>query len=56
VIKLLADHGQHLYPGATQLAFKRKWRPSVETPEYLAFYGRLKAGSIWRLMKVANLI
>jgi lysylphosphatidylglycerol synthetase-like protein (DUF2156 family) len=56
VIKLLADHGQHLYPAATQLAFKRKWRPELETPEYLAFAGRLRPGAIWRLMKAANLI
>jgi lysylphosphatidylglycerol synthetase-like protein (DUF2156 family) len=56
VIKLLADHGQHLYPAATQLAFKRKWRPEVETPEYLAFAGRLRPGAIWRLMKVANMV
>jgi lysylphosphatidylglycerol synthetase-like protein (DUF2156 family) len=56
VIKLLADHGQHVYPAATQLAFKRKWRPQLETPEYLAFRGRLRLGDIWRLMKVANLV
>lgn len=56
VIKLLADHGQHLYPAATQLAFKRKWRPELETPEYLAFAGRLRPSAIWRLMKVANML
>lgn len=56
VIKLLADHGGHLYPAAAQLAFKRKWRPAQEIPEYLAFSGRLRIGAIWRLMKVANLL
>jgi lysylphosphatidylglycerol synthetase-like protein (DUF2156 family) len=56
VIRLLADHGQHLYPAATQLAFKRKWRPDQEIPEYLAFEGRLRTSAIWRLMKVANLL
>jgi lysylphosphatidylglycerol synthetase-like protein (DUF2156 family) len=56
VIRLLADHGGHLYPAAAQLAFKRKWRPEQEIPEYLAFSGRLRMGAIWRLMKVANLL
>lgn len=56
VIRLLADHGEHLYPAATQTAFKRKWRPEQEIPEYLAFSGRLRLGAIWRLMKVANLL
>jgi lysylphosphatidylglycerol synthetase-like protein (DUF2156 family) len=56
VIRLLAEHGEHLYPAATQLAFKRKWRPEQEIPEYLAFSGRLRMSAIWRLMKVANLL
>jgi lysylphosphatidylglycerol synthetase-like protein (DUF2156 family) len=56
VIRMLADHGEHLYPAATQLAFKSKWRPEQEIPEYLAFSGRLRTGAIWRLMKVANLL
>jgi lysylphosphatidylglycerol synthetase-like protein (DUF2156 family) len=56
VVRLLADHGEHLYPAATQLAFKRKWRPELETPEYLAFAGRLRPSAIWRLAKVANLL
>jgi lysylphosphatidylglycerol synthetase-like protein (DUF2156 family) len=56
VIRLLMDHGEHLYPAAAQLAFKRKWRPEQEIPEYLAFSGRLRIGAIWRLMKVANLL
>ncbi len=55
-IRLLAEHGSHLYPAATQLAFKRKWRPQLETPEYLTFRGRLGLRDVWSLMKVANLI
>lgn len=55
-IRLLAEHGQALYPAASQLSFKRKWRPQLETPEYLTFPGRLRLGDVWRLMKVANLV
>lgn len=55
-IRLLAERGQSLYPAASQASFKRKWRPQLETPEYLAFPGRLRLIDVWRLMKVANLI
>jgi lysylphosphatidylglycerol synthetase-like protein (DUF2156 family) len=54
-IRLLAKHGQALYPSASQLSFKKKWRPGLETPEYLTFRGRLRLTDVWRLMKVANL-
>jgi lysylphosphatidylglycerol synthetase-like protein (DUF2156 family) len=55
-IRLLAEHGGHLYPAASQLAFKKKWRPQLETPEYLTFQGRLGLRDVWSLMKVANLL
>lgn len=33
----LWEHGEHIYPARTQLAYKEKWAPSLVLPEYIAF-------------------
>ncbi len=56
VARLLATHGEAIYPARTQLAYKEKWQPHAVLPEYLAFHGRPSAGAIWRLLRLANVI
>jgi len=54
LVHLLADHGQHVYPAAAQVAFKHKWAPDLVQPEYVAFRGRVSLRSVWRLLRVTN--
>jgi len=56
VVSWLSEHGERLYPSASQLAYKEKWGPHVVLPEYLAFHGRPRAGAVWRLARVTNAI
>lgn len=54
IVRFLAAHGKHVYPAATQLAYKEKWAPHLITPEYLAFQRRPSLAGIWQLMRVTN--
>ncbi|WP_324192709.1 DUF2156 domain-containing protein [Nocardia transvalensis] len=54
VVRLLADHGERLYPSRTQLEYKMKWQPTLVFPEYLAIDGRLSPGALWSLLRVTN--
>ncbi len=56
VLGLLARHGEKLYPAADQVAYKMKWRPHLVQPDYLAFHGRPRVGSIWRLLRLTRVI
>ncbi len=55
-IGLLARHGEKLYPAADQVAYKLKWRPHLIQPDYLAFHGRPRLASIWRLLRLTRVI
>ncbi|MER5212008.1 DUF2156 domain-containing protein [Streptomyces sp. NPDC002838] len=54
--RLLADHGQAIYPAASQLEYKEKWAPHVVLPEYIAFLGRPRIGAVWRLLRATNAV
>jgi lysylphosphatidylglycerol synthetase-like protein (DUF2156 family) len=54
LVRLLADHGEFVYPARTQLAYKEKWGPHAVLPEYIAFQGRPRAGAVWQLLRTAN--
>ncbi len=56
VIRLIAQHGEKLYPAADQVAYKLKWRPHLVQPDYLAFHGRPRLGAIWRLLRLTRVI
>ncbi|HZN20313.1 MAG TPA: DUF2156 domain-containing protein [Micromonosporaceae bacterium] len=56
LVRLLAAHGDAIYPARTQLAYKEKWGPHVVLPEYLAFHGRPGLGAVWSLLRTANII
>ncbi|WP_280722362.1 DUF2156 domain-containing protein [Kitasatospora sp. MAA4] len=53
-LRLLADHGEAVYPAASQLAYKEKWAPELVLPEYLAFDGGASMGAVWRLLRVTK--
>jgi lysylphosphatidylglycerol synthetase-like protein (DUF2156 family) len=54
IVRLLAEHGNAVYPAASQLAYKEKWSPHAVLPEYLAFQGRPRVGAVYRLLRVTN--
>ncbi|MFD7288249.1 bifunctional lysylphosphatidylglycerol flippase/synthetase MprF [Streptomyces sp. NPDC059863] len=54
IMRLLADHGDKVYPAASQLAYKEKWGPQLVLPEYLAFHGRARLGAIWQILRVTK--
>jgi lysylphosphatidylglycerol synthetase-like protein (DUF2156 family) len=54
IVRLLAEHGNAVYPAASQLAYKEKWNPHAVLPEYLAFQGRPSLGAVYRLLRVTN--
>jgi len=56
LVRLLAAHGEAVYPARTQLAYKEKWGPHVVLPEYLAFHGRPSLGAVWSLLRTANIV
>ncbi|WP_081005100.1 bifunctional lysylphosphatidylglycerol flippase/synthetase MprF [Rhodococcus rhodochrous] len=51
---LIAKHGSAVYPAASQLAFKLKWRPTLVTPEYIACPGRVRLRDLWSLARATN--
>ncbi|MER5472061.1 DUF2156 domain-containing protein [Streptomyces sp. NPDC002935] len=53
-MRLLAEHGQAVYPASTQLAYKEKWGPQVVLPEYLAFERGASFGAIWQILRVTK--
>jgi lysylphosphatidylglycerol synthetase-like protein (DUF2156 family) len=55
-MRLLAEHGNAVYPARTQVAYKEKWGPNLVLPEYLAFHGRARFGAIWQVLRVTNSI
>jgi lysylphosphatidylglycerol synthetase-like protein (DUF2156 family) len=56
IVRLLADHGKHVYPAADQVAYKEKWGPDLIQPEYVAFSDGVTAGAVWSLLRLTNAI
>jgi lysylphosphatidylglycerol synthetase-like protein (DUF2156 family) len=56
VFRQLAVRGQAVYPAATQVAFKRKWAPTVVEPEYIAFQDGPSLGAVLGLMRLTKSI
>ncbi|MFX4293293.1 bifunctional lysylphosphatidylglycerol flippase/synthetase MprF [Streptomyces bohaiensis] len=54
VMRLLAEHGEKIYPAASQLAYKEKWGPQLVHPEYLAFHGKARLGAVWQILRVTK--
>ena len=50
----LAKRGAAVYPARTQLAYKRKWAPHVDLPEYVAFSGNASLAGFLSVFKVSN--
>lgn len=56
LLRLLAEHGESLYPTAGAVAWKRKWQPLTVAPEYIAFPSRLRPGAVARLLRLTNVL
>ncbi|MEU6551354.1 DUF2156 domain-containing protein [Streptomyces sp. NPDC046915] len=53
-VRLLAEHGERIYPAASQLDYKQKWAPHVVLPEYIAFQGRPGPKAVWQLLRATR--
>ncbi|MGW4059304.1 bifunctional lysylphosphatidylglycerol flippase/synthetase MprF [Amycolatopsis sp. NPDC004747] len=56
IIRLLAEHGDKIYPAKTQLEYKLKWNPAAVLPEYFAFDGGISLPSMWSVLRVTNIV
>lgn len=56
ICRLLAEHGNSVYPAKSQLDYKMKWYPAVVLPEYFAFDGGISPRSLWSLARVTNIV
>jgi phosphatidylglycerol lysyltransferase len=54
IIYFLEHYGQMIYPALSQVAYKRKWRPMEQSPEYFAAYKKFRVTHLLRLMKLTN--
>jgi lysylphosphatidylglycerol synthetase-like protein (DUF2156 family) len=50
----LWEHGEHIYPARTQLAYKEKWAPTVILPEYIAFPHRASLPALIHVFRACN--
>lgn len=53
-IRLLAEHGGRIYPVASQIQWKQKWRPDIVQPEYLAMPGRFRLRGVLQLLRLTG--
>jgi lysylphosphatidylglycerol synthetase-like protein (DUF2156 family) len=56
VLRLVARHGELIYPARSQEHFKLKWAPHAIEPEYIGFAPRVSAGALWQLLRVTRAI
>jgi len=50
----LWEHGEGVYPAATQLAYKRKWNQSLVLTEYTAFQGEASVNAFVHIFRAAG--
>jgi lysylphosphatidylglycerol synthetase-like protein (DUF2156 family) len=56
ILRMLARHGSAIYPAETQAQYKLKWHPETIVPEYVAFEGRFRLSTAWRLLLLTRAI
>jgi lysylphosphatidylglycerol synthetase-like protein (DUF2156 family) len=56
LMRLLAQHGESLYPMSGAVEWKHRWKPQTVVPEYVAFQSRLRLGAVVRLLRLTNVI
>jgi lysylphosphatidylglycerol synthetase-like protein (DUF2156 family) len=55
-MRLLARHGEAVYPAQSQAKYKEKWGPGIKTPEYFAFEGRYRLSCMFRLLQLTRAV
>jgi lysylphosphatidylglycerol synthetase-like protein (DUF2156 family) len=56
LMRLLAQHGEALYPMAGAVEWKHRWKPLTVDPEYIAFPSRLRPGAVVSLLRLTNVV
>lgn len=55
-IEKLVQYGEFIYPARTQAAYKQKWSPDIQAPEYVAFDGSFPLFGVINLLRVTRAI
>jgi lysylphosphatidylglycerol synthetase-like protein (DUF2156 family) len=55
-MNLLWEHGEAVYPAASQLSYKEKWAPTTVIPEYVAFHGPASLSGFVHIFRAANAV
>lgn len=56
LLRLLAEHGEAIYPARSQEQYKLKWAPHAIEPEYFGFAPRVTPGAVWRLLRLTRAV
>jgi lysylphosphatidylglycerol synthetase-like protein (DUF2156 family) len=56
LLRLLAEHGESLYPMSGAVEWKHRWKPLTVAPEYVAFPSRLRLGAVAQLLRLTNVV
>ncbi len=56
LVRLIASHGEFIYPARSQSEFKVKWQPSSIQPEYAGFHPGVSASAVWKLLRLTRSI
>lgn len=56
LLRLVAEHGEAIYPARSQESYKLKWAPHAIEPEYFGFAPRIGPGAIWRLLRLTRAV
>lgn len=56
LMRLLASHGEALYPARNQERFKLKWNPNIVEPEFISVYPDIGLASLYNVMRLTNMI
>ncbi len=56
LVRLIAEHGDWIYPARSQAEYKEKWQPTDRHPEYVGFYPSVSLGTVWRLLRLTRAI
>jgi lysylphosphatidylglycerol synthetase-like protein (DUF2156 family) len=56
LIRLIAAHGEWIYPARSQAEFKHKWQPGRIEPEYVGFHPAVSLAAVWRLLRLTRAV
>lgn len=56
VLRKIFEKGEFIYPAASQVQYKMKWKPDLIFPEYIAFQNGFSLRGLWNLLRITRAI